>query len=298
MIKSTICYLGFAILGICFSAVGRTKSGPSEVRPMPAATFYQFECSGFISAAAVPVAVQVYNGPDNDLYEPLDGFVTGDYVYLHGIDNHAFIVGQSYSLVRPENGFDLTPEWLPGMLENQIQPPISRYPRQRFNIKSLGRPYDRTGTVQVTKVTPEGAIAKVVFTCDGINIGDIGLPYAPPNIPQYTPSVHLRRFAPPNGKLEGIIVAAAHGTSYLGEGTVGFLNIGRDRGVAPGQRFRIFAIFRDNLPEDLQGIKPHGETPRETVGEFVILRVQEKSATGIVVNSLREIAVGDGVELE
>jgi hypothetical protein len=296
--KSRICCLGVGLLGIALAAAAQSQSGPAETPLIPAATLSQFECAGFISADRVPPNVQVYNGADDDLYEPLHEFATGDYVYLRRTDQRAFVVGQSYSLVRPENGFYLQPVWLSGMLENQILPPASRYPRQRSKIESLGRPYDRAGIVQVTKLTPQGAIAKVVSTCNGINVGDIGMPYVAQAIPEYTPSLHLSRFAFPNGKLTGIIVAGAHGVSYLGDGSIGFLNIGAKAGVVPGQAFRIFAIFRHDLPEDLQGAKPRGKTPRETVGEFIVLRVQEKSATGIVVNSLREVAVGDGVELE
>jgi hypothetical protein len=298
LMKILVYYLGVVILGTIPAAIGKGQSDSPKGRPVPAATFSQFECSGFIAASQVPAAVQVYNGADNDLYEPLQDFATGDYVYLHRKDGRRFAVGESYSLARPENGFYLKQAWVSGMLENQILPPSSRYTHQRLKIESLGRPYNSTGIVRVIKVTPEGAIARVVFTCNGIDIGDIGLPYVAQPIPEYIPSVHLSRFALPNGKLAGILVAAAQAVPYLGEGSIGFLNIGKKDGVVPGQRFRIFAIFRHNLPDDLQGIKPRAETPRETVGEFVVLRVQEKSATGIVVNSLREVAVGDGVELE
>jgi hypothetical protein len=290
--------LAIAVLGIGLAPTVKSQSQASHMHRVPAASVSQFECSGFISATPVPAVVRVFNGVDDDLYEPLHEFTTGGYIYLRRTDQHAFNVGEAYSLVRPENGFYLQPDWLTGMIENQILPPASLYTLQRFKIESLGRPYDRTGLVRVIKVTPQGAIAKVVFTCNGINVADIGLPYVPQTIPEYNPSIRLSRFALPNGKLSGIIVATAHASSVLDQGGIGFLNIGGKQGVVPGQRFRIFPISRDNLPEDFQGVKPKGQTPRETIGEFVVLQVEEKSATGIVVNSVREISVGDGVELE
>lgn len=289
--------LAVALLGIGLAATGEAQSSPHP-RLRQAATFSQFECSGFIAAEKVSTAVRVFNGADDDLYEPLHLFTTGDYIYLRRADHRPFAVGEAYSLVRPENGFNLQPDWLPGMIENQILPPASLYPFQRLKIKSLGRAYDRTGIVRVVKVTPQGAIAKIIFTCNGVNVSDIALPYAAQAVPQYDPSLHMSRFAVSGGKLSGIIVAASYGDIYLGQGKIGFLNIGKRDGVHPGQRFRILPIFRDNLPEDLQGAKPKGATPVETVGELVVLRVREKSATGIVVKSLRQIAVGDGVELE
>jgi hypothetical protein len=296
--KMTLRLLAPVALVLGLAGTGKAQSSPNPAGNIPAATFAQFECSGFITAQRVSTAVRVFNGADDDLYEPLHQFTTGDYIYLRRTDHRPFNVGQAYSLVRPENGFDLEPDWLPGMIENQILPPASLYPFQRLRIESLGRPYDRTGIIRVVKVTPQGAIAKVVFACDGITVADIALPYVPQTIPQYNPSIRPSRFALSNGKLTGVIVAASYADIYLAEGSIGFLNIGRRNGVAPGQRFRIFPIFRDNLPQDLQGIKPKGATPLETVGELVVLRVREKSAIGIVVRSLRQIAVGDGVELE
>ena len=296
--KVAIRQLGIAVLAMGLAAVGKGQSISAPTHTIPAATFSHFECSGFIAAGGVPDVVHVFNGADDELYEPLHLFTIGDYVYLRRTDNRPFTVGQAYSLVRPENGFDLQPVWLSGMLENQILPPASLYALQRFKIKSLGRPYNRTGIVQVTQVTREGAIAKVIFTCNGINVADIGLPYVPPAIPNYTPSHHLSQFTLPNGKLTGIIVADSHSGFYLAQGSVGFLNIGKRDGVLPGQRFKIFIIPRDYLPQDLQGIKPGGQTPRETVGELVVLHTDERSATGIVVKSMREVVVGDGVELE
>lgn len=135
----------------------------------------------------------------------------------------------------------------------------------------------------------------MIFTCDGVNVADNGLPRVRQGIPEYTPSIRTSRFVLPNGKLSGVIVAGAHGGSLLDQGGIGFVNIGREDGVV--QRFRILVIFRDNLPENL-GVKPSGQSPRETIGEFVILHVKGNSATGIVVNRLHEIVAGDGVELE
>jgi hypothetical protein len=296
--KRALQCLAVAVL-VGSARMGKSQSDLPPSRSVPAATFARSACAGFISASPLPNTISVFNGADNDLYEPLHEFTVGDYIYLQRTDHRPFVAGQVYSLVRPETGFHLQPAWLPGMLENEILPPASLYSLQRFDIKSLGRPYDRTGIVRVTKVTAQGAIAKVEFTCNGVNIGDLAQPYSPQAIPQYTPSTRLSPFSLPNGKLSGIIVAAAHGGSVLGQGGIGFLNIGGNEGVLPGQRFRIFTIFRDNLPETLGGgLTPKGQTPRETIGEFVVLHVEEKAATGIVVDSRREIAVGDGVELE
>lgn len=272
------------------------SSRPLQARP--AATFSQFQCTGFIAAGRPSSAIRLYNGADNDLFEALHSFTQGDFVYLRGAGGKPIRVGEAFSIIRPESGFLLNFRWLPGMIQGQILPPASRYRGQRTEIKRLGHPYDNMGLVRVVKVTPQAAIAKVVFACSAMNPRDIAVPYVPQAVPDYFPHSGLRRFAPPNGKLQGSIVAVSAASAFLGKGSIAFLDVGKNQGVKPGQIFRIYAVFRDNVAIGLEGLFPPPPTPRETVGELVVLHVQDKAAEGIVVKSLREIAVGDGVELE
>jgi hypothetical protein len=266
--------------------------------PVPAATFSQFQCTGFIADARVPPTITLFNGADNDLYEGLHTFTPGSSVYLRSTGGESFQVGEAFSLVRPETGFFLNYRWLPGMIQHQIMPFASNFKHQIRKINELGFPYDNTGLVRVVRVTPEGAIARVEFACTAINPQDIAVPYTPQPIPEYVPGERFDRFALPNGKVQGIIVAASAAAAVLAKGNIAYLDIGQNQGVTPGQRYRIYAIFRDNVFKGLQGLTHAPETPRETVGELVILHVQAKAAEGIVIDSLREISVGDGVELE
>ncbi len=285
------------IIGIAMNATARPGK-EQTIQPAPAATFAVFQCTGFISSSHLPSAVRVYNGADNDLSADME-FTTGEYVYLRRTDHQAFRVGETYSMIRPERGFLLNPAWLPGKIQNQILPRPSAYSLQRYDIKKLGWPYDNTGIVRVVRLAPEGAIAKVVFTCDGVDPGDIAAPYQPQPIPSFVPTARLDRFAPPNGKLQGTIVADSIASDFLARGSIAFLNIGRHQGVAAGQRYHIFVIFRQTPPAaDFEDLFHKIRRPRETVGELVILRVRQKSSVGIVVSSLREVTIGDGVELE
>lgn len=276
-------------------------AGPADMSglaPRPAATFSQFQCTGFIASHRLPSTVLLYDGADNMLFEGLHSFNPGDMVYLRRSDGGTFQTGEAFSIVRPETGIGGTLRQQSTVNGNQILPPSSRYPRQRTQIKSLGTPYDNAGLVRVVRVTPQGAIAKVMFACTALNPGDVAIPYTPQAIPDYTPAANLDRFGAPQGKLEGTIVAASAASAYLARGSIAFLNIGSQQGVRPGQTFRIFAVPRDNLKIGLAVFTKRPETPGEIVGELVILHVQGKAAEGIVVKSLREIAVGDSVALD
>src|SRR5579884_959769 len=159
MNRSLRLMLGLTLSFTATISWARAASVPQS-QPVPAATFAQFECTGFISTHSVSRAIRVFNGADNDLYEILHNFSEGDYVYLRRSDRQPFHVGEAYSIVRPENGFWPDPSWVAGKIENEILPPSSRYRLQRFKIESLGHPYDNTGLVRVVKVTPQARLQK------------------------------------------------------------------------------------------------------------------------------------------
>lgn len=224
-----VCLL-LSVAGIC-SAGQPDKDQP---QPVPAASFSQFQCTGFIADARVPPTITLFNGADNDLYEGLHTFTPGSSVYLRNTGGKPFRVGEAFSLVRPETGFFLNYKWLPGMIQHQIMPFASNFKHQNLKIKDLGFPYDNTGLVRVVRVTPEGAIARVEFACTAINPQDIAVPYTPQPIPEYVPGGHFDRFAPPNGKVQGIIVAASAASAVLANGNIAYLDIDQNQGVTPG----------------------------------------------------------------
>ena len=238
--------------------------------PLPAATPSQADCTGFITATNVPTNTIVRDGADNDLKSPLRQFTLGDSVYLYSRGNAQFSVGEQFSLLRPAKELFRT----------------TRYSGEHWSIRSLGKPYEDAGRVQVTHVTPQGAVAEVIFSCGPIHPGDIAVPYQPRPIPEYVPA-KLDRFALREGKIHGAIVAARNNFASLANGDIVYLNFGEKNGARIGQLYRVY--YSTNA-------KP--SEPRETVGEAVVLSTQERSAVAIIVNCTRDINVGYGVELE
>jgi len=257
---------------------GLAQEPVADAAALPAATQSEMDCSGFIAGAPVSTDRYVLDGVDNDFHVPVHQFAPGDFVYLRSRTGVGFAVGNEFSVVRPATEL-MRIRWYEG---------------QGGSVRSLGSLYEDVGRVKVITVTPHGAVAEVAFACGPIYPDDIVVPYQARAIPQYTPAAQLDRFALPNGKLVGAITAAEDNTGVLGVGMIGYVNLGREDGVSPGQRFRIFRIFR----EETEGMWAFPETPRETLGELVILSAQERSSVAMVVSSTREITLGDGIELK
>ncbi len=264
----------------------------SSPRPIPAATPGQMECTGFISASPVPDDIFVAGGADNDFNDRWHAFTTGNYVYLKTERGTGPVVGEELRLVRPESD---------QVFRSWVRPELGPlpdfgyhnwYPWQGYDIRQLGRPYRDTGRIKVIKLTPQGAVAKVLFACTAINAKDIALPYSPRPVPTYVPTVHLDRFALLNSNPVGAITAIRDDAGAGAVGDIVYLNIGKGE-AQPGQKYRIIRVL---LPGHTLLVAPR--FPKETIGQLVVLWTEKKSAVGIIVSALRQIQPGDAVQLE
>jgi len=268
-------------LAVVFLAVSALTAQAQETGPVspsiPVAVRSQADCTGFIADAAVPHDLFVIGGGDDDFHSAVRQFVVGDSIFISQSKDIA--VGAEFSVVRPANELFLT----------------MHYQGQRGDIRRLGKPYEDVGKVRVTHVNPEGAVAKVTFSCASIVPGDTLVPFQPRAIPEYTVSKPLDHFTPlDNNKQHGRIIASHNNLGYFGDHTVVYLNIGDKEGAKPGQRFRIYKV----LPPHTTGFLATQPTPPETIGEAVVLSVQGKSCVAMVIAGYREITTGDYVEAE
>ncbi len=277
MHRKVLILAGVLLLVTATSAPAQETMG-TEPAAIPAASRSEMDCSGFITGTSLSKDLYVLDGADNDFREPVRQFATGDFIYLRSRSGQGFAVGTEYSLVRSAKEL------------NRIQ----WYPGQGGSIGSLGKAYEDLGRARVLSVTPFGAVAEVTFACNAILPGDLAVPYHVRTIPEYTPSADFDRFALPNGKLVGAITAARNNGAVLGEGRIAYINLGEEDGARVGQRFRIFRIFRENVD---RGFRALPEAPREVIGELVILSVEARSSAAMVTKSIRDISLGDGIEL-
>ena len=271
------------------TALAREK-GPTFI---PAASESTINCSGFIASAPVPADLRVLGEPDNELFGATQISTEGDFVYLNG-NLRGVEAGSEWRLVRPDAKMVPVPDRVSAALGQQLRPPLPWFPGQLATLRAAGFPYTDIGKVKVIRVTGHGAVAQVTFTCDGASEGDLAVPFKPREIPSYDPTLRFDRFAPSNGKRQGSIIASKLAGAWIEDGDIAFINLGSTAGIRPGQRLRIFHV-RHERP--LTGPVPAAE-PRENIGELVVLSVEGKSACAKVVSSLRQVAVGDGVELE
>ncbi len=268
-------------LSVVFLFVSALAGQGQETRPaspvsIPAASITQAECTGFIAETPVPRDLVVVGGGDDDFHSVVRQFVKGESVFISPRNGGNIKMDAEYNVVRPAKELFQT----------------MRYQGQEWDMRKLGKPYEDIGKVKVTHVNPQGAAAKVTFSCGPILPGDVLVPFQPRPIPEYTVSQPLDNFLPlDKNKTNGRITASHNNSGFLGAQTVVYLNLGQRDGTAVGRRFRIYKV----LPPETTGFMTKQQTPPETIGEAVVLSVQSKSCVAMVVSSYREISAGDYV---
>ena len=152
--------------------------------------------------------------------------------------------------------------------------------------ETLGRLWHYTGRLIILCAQENTSTAKVMNACQGIYRGDRLMPFTSIPIPTKVlpPFISL---CPPEAKEPiGSIVHAKDNLISLFQGHVVTVDLGSADGIQPGSLLR---IYRSG---DEEG------TPRIVLGRLGILTVFEGTATGRILESVREIQLGDRVEFE
>ncbi|MBI2080921.1 MAG: LysM peptidoglycan-binding domain-containing protein [candidate division NC10 bacterium] len=154
--------------------------------------------------------------------------------------------------------------------------------------RTLGRLIRGRGLLQVTEIQDRSVRAKVIYGCEDMAAGDTLVPYEETEIPA------LGAALPTALSAGGMIVHAVMSRVSSGELHVVYLDLGRQAGIVPGD---VFAVHRETgFAADRRG----GGTIRLTptlIGDLVVIRVTDRTATARVLRSDRDLHVGDRIRL-
>lgn len=258
-------------------------------------------CSGTVTTEAVPRSSYIITGEGSNYRITFD---YGDYVYINRGGEQGVKVGDEFSVMRPEVDpiFIQWTKWQSGIL------------------RKMGTVWEDEGRIRVIVVDRNTSIAQVVQECDFLQRGDIIVPFTERPAPPMKSETNFDRFAPPSGKAKAMLIVGKKFQQELGTNDIAYVNLGRDQGVRVGDYFRIFrytgtehetAFQTPRTAFDIEG--PEGptfglgkapakwdwnNTPREVLGEGVVVRTGPNSSTVLLTFTLREIYAGDYVEVE
>jgi hypothetical protein len=138
----------------------------------------------------------------------------------------------------------------------------------------------------VILVQENTATVQVDQACMDIHVGDYLKPFEKMPVPLIARHTPPDRLTPPTGRLTGTVVDIAEDAMIAGERQLLTINVGAANGVAPGNMFSVYKIMYPSVP-----------TPRNVIGELVVVAVRDRTATARVLYSRDAIMNGDKIEL-
>ena len=152
--------------------------------------------------------------------------------------------------------------------------------------RSIGTKIETTGWVRVILVQENTATVRVEQACMDIHLGDYLKPFEKMPVPLIARHAPPDRLTPPTGRLGGTVVDIQEDGMIAGERQLLTINVGSAQGVVPGNMFTVYKIMYPSVP-----------TPRNVIGELVVVAVRERTATARVLYSRDAIMNGDKIEL-
>ena len=271
----------------------RQMTNLSEKTEAP--SYSDLNCSGYITKQAPSTANYVAGGAESPVASQ---FGQDDIVFLTG---SGYEVGQRYSIVRAVKD--------PNRQE--------MFPRQHADVLAVGQPYQDIGHVRVLSLRGSMAIAVVEFSCTALTGGDYAVPFQERAQVAYHPKGAFEQWPASVTGLQGRIVMANDFDTIVAAGHKVYLNVGADKGVKPGDYFRVLRSYDPKTMDPIEALSDKQPVPEDTqknvirttpaqykayplqaIGEMVVLHVTPSSSTAMITLSLRSINVGDRVEME
>jgi len=286
------------LVGLILSLMGVVASAADKpMVPSPGVLY----CAGTVTTEAVPHDAYVITGEESNHRITFD---EGDYVYINKGSDQGVKPGDEFSVIRHVHDTD----------------PVQWSKWQSGILHQMGEVWEDEGRLKVVVARPDVSIAQVNHTCDFVQRGDIVVPFTELPAPQLKSEDKFDRFAPANGKSLAMVITGKKFQSQVGNGDIIYVNLGNAQGVKVGEYFRIFRYtgtqhetvyqtprFAFDADGDWGPVYGFGKapskhnwenTPREVLGEGVVLRTGPNSSTVLITFILREIFPGDYVELE
>ena len=250
-------------------------------------------CSGVVTPEPIPRDTYLISGEQSN-YKITFG--QGDLVYINKGSSQGVKVGDELLVMRP--------------VEERLKK--SWFAWQPALMRVMGTAYADLGRLRVIHVQAKVATAEIIFSCEYMQRGDIVQAFAERPAPPLK-TEKFDRFAPASGRKTAMIVTTKNFGQVAGANSIVYVNLGSAQGVRVGDYFRVFRYQGTRVEAAYQtagmayklygfGSAPQTYTwenlPREVLGEGVVLRVGPNASTVLFTVSLREIYVGDYVELE
>lgn len=153
---------------------------------------------------------------------------------------------------------------------------------------ALGRPLFTLGIFEVTEMRDRTARGRLIYGCEAMNVGDRVMPFTLAPFPE-------DKIAQPTTRVvEGVILDSPRRLQFLALQNMVYLDVGTGQGIGPGD---VFAVYRPNAPAVNPATGEVVPIPPDRLGEAVVIRVTNRTATAVISASAKDLRAGDRVVL-
>ena len=155
-----------------------------------------------------------------------------------------------------------------------------------FRKDRIGYRYKIMGIVKVLDLNSNGDVAKlrVLESYYPLEADDLLVP-----MPQHKPEMVKTSYVPPSKDIHGFIAADKDNTLLSAQGDEVYIDVGAAQNVEPGDRFEVYIVPITEYWFSTRELTPH------VIGDLLVISVQEKTATAIVINSTEPLLPGQKI---
>ncbi len=250
-------------------------------------------CSGMVTREAIPTDTYVISGEESS-YRISYG--RGDYIFINKGSSSGVKMGDEFQIMRAQKS-PAHIKWF------EYQPSL---------MAAMGTQWLDVGRAKVAHVEANVSVAQIVASCNFMERGDIARPFVERAAPPLRPT-NRDRFPAASGKNQGMVVSAKDWAEVVGMDSIVYVNVGSSQGAKVGDYVRFYRYQGTRHDTAYQSRSTaysrwgFGKTPvlynwkdlpRDHLGEGIVLRVSEHAATVLITFSLRDIYLGDYLEIQ
>ncbi|MFC1826053.1 LysM peptidoglycan-binding domain-containing protein [Thermodesulfobacteriota bacterium] len=240
--------------GIQSYVVKTVANEPPPPKELPYYYYSPIDSIGFIKKTpAFPTSGSIFKVKDDKTM-----ISTGDLVYIKQKIWQPLFLGSKYTVYRT------------------MKPQVDKKTKTL-----IGTQHYLTGVVEITKIEPDFAVAKVVQSFRTIAINDLLMPYK-----KRSPKITL---VESEKGLYGKIIGTEEQDHIMGETTVAFIDKGQQDGVKTGQSYSLYYQEKQQInPQDKKSVI----LPPVVYGTLLILHTEPTTSTVLITDSDQTVYPG------
>jgi len=255
-------------------------------------TYDQFLASGYVGAKTEPIGKIAGNLEYKSMgdMETREAMIPFEVVFLDfgtssgvKVGDRMIVYTQKTEMIHPLEPELQESSYEVDLLDGEYNEDFAYYFLDEPEGREVGKIVSIKGTIEITKATPDRSQAMIVYAVDYISPGQLVVPF-----PNNRPPMISTTYNPPRKDINGFVLGGQEKHLMNADSNIVFIDRGAQHDVRPGDRFEVY-IYPQSVDLEQGTIMPY------VIGDLVVLSIQDKTATTMVVDATSPIVPGQRI---